>query len=76
MKPARSRPRLSVIAAAVLVAVAGLPPVASAQSATPTELDTVKVTGNWLDNPTEAKLLEHPGARSIVEAQRIADQRA
>ncbi|WP_258224084.1 TonB-dependent receptor plug domain-containing protein, partial [Stenotrophomonas sp. HMWF003] len=48
----------------------------SAQSASPTELDAVTVTGNWLDNPTEAKLLDHPGARSIVESQRIAESGA
>lgn len=70
-----ARPSLAAIAAAIGLALASAPHLAAAQATTPsaTDLDTVKVTGNWLDNPTEAKLLDHPGARSIVEAQRIAE---
>jgi Fe(3+) dicitrate transport protein len=74
--PLPPRPlRTSALAAALIAALATVPTSASAQStpATPTELDAVKVTGNWLDNPTEARLLDHPGARSIVESRRIAE---
>ncbi|CDG82278.1 fe(3+) dicitrate transport protein fecA [Janthinobacterium agaricidamnosum NBRC 102515 = DSM 9628] len=34
---------------------------------------TVTVTGNWLSTPSNAKVLEHPGARSIVVRQRIEE---
>lgn len=36
-------------------------------------LDAVTVTGDWLGTPTETKVLEHPGARTIVERQQIRE---
>ena len=36
-------------------------------------LSTITVTGNWLDNPTEEKVLDHAGARTIVERARIEE---
>jgi len=39
-------------------------------------LAPVKVTGNWLNDPNEAKVLEHPGARSIITRERIRESGA
>jgi len=78
---------LSQCAAAVAVAMLTLSGAAHAQQATDTSEaqqstdtpadanapHTVKVTGNWLSTPSNAKVLEHPGARSIVVRQRIEE---
>lgn len=39
-------------------------------------LDTITVTGDWLANPNEKKVLEHAGARSIVERKQIEESGA
>lgn len=36
-------------------------------------LNTVTVVGNWLENANEAKVLEHPGARTIVDRETFAE---
>ncbi|MBO4123739.1 TonB-dependent siderophore receptor [Cupriavidus gilardii] len=64
-------------------------PVVTAQAAAPapaqtaalaTEADktlsTVTVVGNWLDQPNETKVLEHPGARSIADRRTIEESGA
>lgn len=40
---------------------------------TPKSLEAITVTGDWLGSPNETKVLEHPGARSIVERQQIQE---
>ncbi|MDP9893479.1 Fe(3+) dicitrate transport protein [Variovorax boronicumulans] len=39
-------------------------------------LDTITVTGDWLASPNETKVLEHAGARSIVERKQIQESGA
>jgi Fe(3+) dicitrate transport protein len=39
-------------------------------------LNTVTVVGNWLDDPNATKVLEHPGARTIVDRQAIQESGA
>jgi Fe(3+) dicitrate transport protein len=39
-------------------------------------LDAITVTGDWLANPNEKKVLEHAGARSIVERKQIEESGA
>ncbi|WP_354353132.1 TonB-dependent receptor family protein [Variovorax boronicumulans] len=36
-------------------------------------LETITVTGDWLASPNETKVLEHAGARSIVERRQIQE---
>ncbi|MDM0121792.1 TonB-dependent receptor family protein [Variovorax arabinosiphilus] len=36
-------------------------------------LDAVTVTGDWLGTPTETKVLEHAGARTIIERPQIQE---
>lgn len=62
-------------AVAAAAALACLPAAVYAQSAEPvvSTLDSVTVTGNWLDNPNQEKVLEHAGARTIVDQQRIEE---
>jgi Fe(3+) dicitrate transport protein len=36
-------------------------------------LATITVTGDWLASPTEAKVLEHPGARTIIDRKQIEE---
>ncbi|MEG3003245.1 MAG: TonB-dependent siderophore receptor, partial [Comamonas sp.] len=66
--------RLSCAAAAVAAVIGSFAsPVHAQASATPdVALDSVTVTGNWLDGdtPNAEKVLEHPGARTIVERER------
>ena len=44
----------------------------------PAALESVTVVGNWLDGdkPSAEKVLEHPGARTIVERERIQESGA
>jgi len=73
---------LTRCAAAVLTALAALPVALHAQTtaAEPEAkgLSAVTVTGNWLSNdvPNDEKVLEHPGARTIVDRQRIEESGA
>ncbi|RSZ37547.1 TonB-dependent siderophore receptor [Variovorax beijingensis] len=39
-------------------------------------LEAVTVTGDWLGTPSETKVLEHPGARSIIERTQIQESGA
>ena len=48
-------------------------PEASANGAT---LGAVTVVGNWLENPNAEKVLEHPGARTIVDRETIEESGA
>ncbi|WP_120969649.1 TonB-dependent siderophore receptor [Comamonas sp. lk] len=72
--------RLSCAAAAVAAVIGSFAsPVHAQASATPdVALDSVTVTGNWLDGdtPNAEKVLEHPGARTIVERERIQESGA
>ncbi len=45
---------------------------ATAEAATGS-LGTVTVTGDWLDDPSATKVLEHPGARTIIERKQIVE---
>ncbi len=36
-------------------------------------LEAITVTGDWLGSPTEKKVVEHPGARTIVEQRQIRE---
>ncbi|ABF12665.1 ferric citrate outer membrane transporter; KpLE2 phage-like element (plasmid) [Cupriavidus metallidurans CH34] len=47
------------------------PPAASAGNEA--TLKTVTVVGNWLEAPNEEKVLEHPGARTIIAREAIAE---
>ncbi|WP_213778984.1 TonB-dependent siderophore receptor [Caballeronia sp. dw_276] len=68
----------------VTIAIALLPfgvPVyaADAETAEPakeTALEAVTITGDWLGSPTEQKVVEHPGARTIVERTEIVESGA
>ncbi|WP_416053339.1 TonB-dependent receptor family protein [Cupriavidus basilensis] len=39
-------------------------------------LNSVTVVGNWLESPNEAKVLEHPGARTIVDRETMVESGA
>jgi len=45
-------------------------------NANETTLGAVTVVGNWLENPNAEKVLEHPGARTIVDRQAIEESGA
>lgn len=67
---------LTRCAAAVAAALLSLQASAQAPSTTTAPeagLSTITVTGNWLDNPSEEKVLDHAGARTIVERARIEE---
>jgi Fe(3+) dicitrate transport protein len=56
--------------AALLASVAFLPVPAFGQDATAedqTTLEEISITGNWLDQPNAKKVLQHPGARTIID---------
>ena len=69
--------RLSCAAAAVAAFFGSFASPVHAQTTAAPEvaLDSVTVTGNWLDGdtPNAEKVLEHPGARTIVERERIQE---
>ncbi|MEC3764051.1 TonB-dependent receptor family protein [Cupriavidus sp. SS-3] len=52
--------------------VSATPATATAAN-TEATLNTVTVVGNWLENANEAKVLEHPGARTIVDRETFAE---
>jgi Fe(3+) dicitrate transport protein len=64
----------------LLATVAVLPCGALAQEAkddgSATILDTIAITGNWLDQPNAEKVLKHAGARTIVDQKQIQDSGA
>lgn len=60
--------RLTLAATGVALYTLSVPAVA--QSSPPT-LHAVTVIGNWLEAPDEEKVLEHPGARTIVDREVI-----
>ncbi|SDD37049.1 Fe(3+) dicitrate transport protein [Cupriavidus sp. YR651] len=69
---------LSIPAAAQTAtpAAGDTPAPASAPAAAPasgTTLNAVTVVGNWLEAPNEEKVLEHPGARTIVDREAITE---
>lgn len=46
---------------------------AEADASPGAQLETVTVTGDWLGSPSETKVLEHPGARTIIERKQIEE---
>lgn len=50
-----------------------LPTPANAQTSAPDTdaLDAITVTGNWLESPSEQKVQEHAGGRSIMNRERL-----
>ena len=82
MEVSKSGLRRSLLGSSIAAALlAGLPLAALAQSPSAdageardgraTDLSTVTVTGNWLDLSNGEWILEHPGARTIIDKQRI-----
>ncbi|MGO4325746.1 TonB-dependent receptor family protein [Cupriavidus sp. 2TAF22] len=71
---------LSTRAADATPAQAAAAPAADAAGAPASQgektLGAVTVVGNWLENPSETKVLEHPGARTIVERETFAQSGA
>lgn len=41
-----------------------------------TTLEAITITGNWLDQPNEEKVLKHPGARTIVDRKQFEESGA
>jgi len=72
--------RQSRLIMTLLASAAVLPCVAMAQEArdddAATILDTIAITGNWLDKPNAEKVLKHAGARTIVDQKQIEDSGA
>ncbi|WP_454767117.1 TonB-dependent receptor family protein [Cupriavidus campinensis] len=63
--------RMSFAAAGAALSLLSMP--ATAQSSVTRTLDTVTVVGNWLEAPDEEKVLEHPGARTIVNRETMTE---
>lgn len=42
----------------------------------PKSLEAITVTGDWLGSPSEARVLEHAGARTIIERRQIQESGA
>ncbi|HEY0121226.1 MAG TPA: TonB-dependent receptor plug domain-containing protein, partial [Rhizobium sp.] len=69
----------NAIRAALLATVAAVPAHGFAQDAHQdggTVLETITVTGNWLDEPNEEKVLKHAGARTIIDRKRVDESGA
>ncbi|MGM4908724.1 TonB-dependent receptor family protein [Rhizobium sp. 768_B6_N1_8] len=47
-----------------------------AANGTVTQLETIKITGNWLEEPNEEKVLKHPGARTILDREQFEERGA
>jgi Fe(3+) dicitrate transport protein len=63
----------AAITAAVLTIGA---PVFAQEASTPadtTVLKPITITGNWLDQPNAEKVLEHPGARTIIDRKQLEE---
>lgn len=72
-----SHPAFRLTAAAFGAALFTVSLSASAADTSPdTTLGAVTVVGNWLENPNAAKVLEHPGARTIVDRETIEESGA
>lgn len=63
------------LAAAAVIALAGLPIAAHAQAEAPA-LETVTVNGNWLGTGLETSARTFPGARTLVEREAIENSGA
>jgi Fe(3+) dicitrate transport protein len=57
--------------AAPVMASQDTPPPAAA-----TDLDSVKVVGDWLSDPSKATVQNHPGARTVVRRETLREQGA
>ncbi|MEP7454185.1 TonB-dependent siderophore receptor [Phyllobacterium sp. SB3] len=69
--------RTRTIKAALLSTVALVPIQGFAQDASDSiQLDPITITGNWLDQPDEEKVLKHPGARTIVSKEQAEERGA
>ncbi|KJK25249.1 amino acid ABC transporter substrate-binding protein [Burkholderiaceae bacterium 16] len=51
-------------------------PLAAGAFSAESTLNTVTVVGNWLESPNEAKVLDHPGARTIVDREEMIESGA
>lgn len=70
-----SRPTVLALALASVFAAH----VAAAQETPPpaaTDLESVKVVGDWLSDPTKATVQNHPGARTVVRREALREQGA
>lgn len=67
--------RNKAIKATLLAAVALIPAHGFAQDAD-TTLTPIVLTGNWLDQPNEEKVLNHAGARTIIERKAFEERGA
>ncbi|MBW9116976.1 TonB-dependent siderophore receptor [Rhizobium cauense] len=47
-----------------------------ANSSDATALAPISITGNWLEQPNEEKVLKHPGARTILDRQEFEERGA
>ena len=63
-------------AALLFVSLSARAAEAQKDAAAETTLNSVTVVGNWLENPNAAKVLEHPGARTIVDRETIVESGA
>ncbi|EJN03598.1 TonB-dependent siderophore receptor [Phyllobacterium sp. YR531] len=65
-------------AATLAIVLLGSPSIAQEATDTGTSivLDPITITGNWLSKPSDEKVLEHPGARSIVERKQFEEKGA
>jgi len=79
------RPRTVLSCSIAAALLAWFPAISQAQDNTAqdrqtgtadTGLEAITVTGNWLDQPNQEKVLEHPGARTIVDRKRIEESGA
>src|SRR5215472_4530674 len=65
--------RLTVCATGVALLTLPLASRSQTPPAIETTLNAVTVVGNWLEAPNEEKVLEHPGARTIVDREAIVE---
>ncbi|MCL6705937.1 TonB-dependent siderophore receptor [Pseudomonas sp. R2.Fl] len=64
---------------ALLASVALTPVHGFAQDADATDettLEAITITGNWLEQPDQEKVLKHPGARTIVDREKLEERGA
>ncbi|MBS0452883.1 MAG: TonB-dependent siderophore receptor [Proteobacteria bacterium] len=63
--------RRSAVAIALLQLA--LPSLAADEAESAKSLGTIQVSGDWLGSPSETKVLEHGGARTIIERKQIEE---
>ena len=70
----QKRTRVAVAVALLQISLQAL--AADAEPSAGATLEAVTVTGDWLGSPSETKVLEHPGARTIIERKQIDESGA